>query len=73
MSNLKIKTDVRDILLGKFTMTLQTISGYLMEARGDMKSNTSYYAEGVYNRIEQIHNELYSDIEKLAKEIEIED
>ena len=71
MSNLKIKTDARDILLGKFTMSLQTISGYLMEARGDIDSGTSYGAEGVYKRIEKIHNELYSDIEKLAKEIEI--
>ncbi len=73
MSNLKIKTEARDILLGKFTMSLQTISGYLMEARGDMKTGTTYGAEGVYKRMEKIHNELYSDIEKLSKEIEIGD
>ena len=73
MSELKIKTNTRDIILGKFTNTLQVLSGHLIEAKGDMDSGQSYSAKAVYNRLESIKSKLYEDMENLSKGIEIVD
>ncbi len=63
-----------NILKGKFTTTLQVISGYLQQYNNSNKNNHPHTSnEGVYNRFEHVHNQLLADLETLANEYDFID
>ena len=62
-----------EVLNAKFKETHITIEGYLKEAEGDMNAynNVKYSSESVHIRILKIKNSFITDLENLAKSIEI--
>ena len=63
-----------NILKGKFTTTLQVISGYLQQYNNSTKNNHPNTSnEDVYNRFEHVHNQLLADLETLASEYDFID
>ena len=69
MPTISIKTNNRELVNSKFTNTIQTVQGYLTEARGDMEVDQDYTARAVKGRIERIKEALEQDLENLAKDI----
>jgi len=69
MPTISIKTNNRELVNLKFTNTIQTVQGYLTEARGDMEVDQDYTARAVKGRIERIKEALEQDLENLAKDI----
>ena len=64
---MNIQLSPEEVLQAKFSKTIQTISGYLQEARGDMENGTSYSARAVHRRLEKITEAFSGDINSLAK------
>ena len=69
MPTISIKTNNRELVNSKFTNTIQTVQGYLTEARGDMEVNQDYTARAVKGRMQTIKEALEKDLENLAKDI----
>jgi predicted DNA-binding transcriptional regulator len=73
MSKLIIKTDTRELVKSKFTETIAIVEGYFREAKGDVAVGQTYTANAVYSRMARIKETLMKDLEKLAKDIQIDE
>lgn len=71
MSNLKINVSNEEILKAKFNKTIAKIEGYVTEARGDIHIRTTYSAEGVHNRMDNIKTAFYEDLKNLSSDLTV--
>ena len=54
-----------------FMQTMMVVNGYKMAAQSDIEVNTSYSANGVYNRLKAIDSVFHSELDKLASDVNI--
>ena len=70
--SIKIKVDQRELVNSKFTDTISVVEGYFNEAKGDLVVSQTYSANAVYNRMSRIKETLMRDLEKLSRDIQVE-
>jgi hypothetical protein len=66
---MKIKTDPKDFLKGRFLKTITALKVCLQEADSAKETKRGYTANAVYGRFEDIEKRLLNDIETLANDI----
>lgn len=66
---MKLKSNIEEILRGKFSDTIREIEGVYQEASGDVEIGTKYTAKAVKARIRDIRDSFYKELELLAKDI----
>jgi hypothetical protein len=71
MENMKIKVSNEEILKGKFNKTIARIEGYVTEAIGDTKMNTTYRPESVHTRLDNVKTAFYEDLKNLANDLTV--
>lgn len=67
---MKIKTTNSEIIKAKFINSLLILEKYISEAAA---TDSAYYASSVKSRMQGVKAELLKDIEKLSKDVEVEE
>lgn len=69
--SIKIKVSAEEILAGKFRKTIESLNGYLQEARGDRENGTSWSAKAVYLRLTNLREAFDHDLKGLAEDLDL--
>lgn len=69
--SVKIKVTAEEILAGKFRKTIESLNGYLQEARGDRENGTSWSAKAVHSRLSTLKENFDRDLRSLAEDLDL--
>jgi hypothetical protein len=67
---LKLKVTAEDMLKGKFSDTLRTLSAYEREAELDVSDDRDWTAGAVLERLQSVRKALLSDLIDLSQDIQ---